>query len=202
MEYVSVLICFELQGAVDAHEKSLESAQRYYGMYQEEQRKLNELQVMLQEKEIRLRDMEQENQGLQKQLAESRTALSSMKKMMVLAGHQEAKPLDSDITSRFFSLKSDILQLVRDHLNSNALPKGIRLENVAPELPELVMRSKIANSLWKYFFDPQNLLFGLDDSLEDNKDNTLKKVEEAFLRTRQPSKSTAPPIPMWCFVPN
>ena len=118
---------------------------------------------------------------------------------MVLAGRQEAKPMDNDIISKFVTLKSDILQLFRAHLNTTVLPKGIRSENAAPELSELVLRSKIANHLWEYFFAPQNLLFGLDDSLEND---TLEKVEEAFLKTRQPSKSTGPPMPMQCFTPN
>ncbi|OAP57351.1 hypothetical protein AYL99_08089 [Fonsecaea erecta] len=137
---------------------------------------------MLQERETELQNKERENQGLKKQLDESRTALSDMRKTMVIAGRKEPKPMDGDVVNKFVTLKSDILQLVRAHCNAPITPSGVRQENVAPELPELLVRAEVARHIWANFFYSNNLLFGFDD---EDEDNTLMKVEYNFLRSHQ-----------------
>ncbi|KAK5029096.1 hypothetical protein LTR13_008967 [Exophiala sideris] len=119
------------------------------------------------------------NDNLERQLNENKARLAQMQRLMLRVGRKETAPLDNVIIEKFVTLKSDILQLVRNHYTKSFPPKGGYGKNASPEIGELQNRAKVAKYLYGRFFYPNVRLFGIED---ERNDNLFKRVEDAVLR--------------------
>jgi len=128
----------------------------------------------------------QANASLEKQLANNKTKVASLQKMVLRAGRKEDVPMDNDIQERFVTLKGDILNLVKNHFSKFVSPRGGYAKSASPDVSELLIRAKVAKQLYLCFFSPTVKLFGVED---ERSDNLFKWMEESVLAKRTNCKS-------------
>lgn len=144
------------------------------------------LQEVLGDQNKEIEKYKRANESLERQLADNKTKVASLQKMMLRAGRKEDVPMDNDIQGRFVTLKGDILNLVKNHFSKSVSPRGGYAKSASPDVSELLIRAKVARQLYLCFFSPTVKLFGVDD---DRNDNLFKWVEESVLAKRTNCKS-------------
>jgi len=149
---------------------------------------IEELQKKRVEQDKEIEKYKQAKESLERELADKKTKVASLQKMMLRAGRKEDVPMDNDIQGRFVTLKGEILNLVKNHFSKSVLPRGGYPKSASPDVQELLIRAKVAKHLYECFFSPTVKLFGVED---DRKDNLFKWVEESTLATRPNCKSAS-----------
>jgi hypothetical protein len=144
------------------------------------------LQEVLGDQNKEIEKYKRANESLERQLADNKTKVASLQKMMLRAGRKEDLPMDNDIQGRFVTLKGDILNLVKNHFSTSVSPRDGYPKSASPDLSELLIRAKVARQLYLCFFSPTVKLFGVGD---DRNDNLFKWVEESVLAKRTNCKS-------------
>lgn len=100
------------------------------------------------------------NVDLTKRLSDRNEKLSNLQKFLARSGRAQDRPMDADIKQKFATLKNDIHQYVKNHINFS---KRLRRPERTGELEEAQMRCEMANLLHASLFFPERLPLGFED---------------------------------------
>jgi len=103
----------------------------------------------------------------------------NLQRMMARAGRNDNTSTDSDVSAQFLVLRSNILQMVKNHLSYHTKKPHSAL---SPEQGELWLRRTVAVALYKKFFSREAMPFGFNDHLLDK--NPMRLFEESLRRSR------------------
>lgn len=111
-------------------------------------------------------NLENELNVLRQQCAEKDAFLKRLHRMILRTPHRDEVPLDDEIMANFCELKNKILQLVKNHYPKFVEPHASLLPGASSDLPELALRSEVADLLYDSLFSPQALIFGVGGGTE------------------------------------
>lgn len=138
--------------------------------------------------EARLKNVE-----FSKEVAEQKTKLMKLQQIMARAGRSDNAAIDGDISTQFLQLRSDILQMVKNHLVYE--PAKTQHPGVSPDFGELFLRRKVALALYNKFFSAEAMPFGFEDHLLHK--NPMRNFEKTLKESRCDGTSS----PRACYTP-
>lgn len=121
----------------------------------------------------------QKNVDLSKQLTEQKIKVVNLQRMMARAGRNDNTSTDSEINTQFLVLRSNILQMVKNHLSYHTKKPH---STSSPEQGELWLRRTVAGALYKKFFSREAMPFGFNDQLLEK--SPMRLFEETLRRSR------------------
>lgn len=148
------------------------------------------LKDKIEEKKQLWEDARMKNVELNKQVAEQQAKVTRLQQIIARAGRSDNAAIDSDVSMQFLQLRSDILQIVKNHFVYD--PLKTRHPRASPDLEELILRKELASALYKKFFSAEAMPFGFGD---ESSQNPMKIFEMRLRERRCDGMSSLGPAP-------